>query len=308
MRLGIDLGGTKTEAAVIDDDGVIIWRERTDTQRRQYRDIISTISSLIDAAEQATSFAGPVGIGIPGRVVPTTGLVGGANLTLMNGKPFEHDLKAATGRLIRLSNDANCFALSEARDGAAAGFKTVLGVILGTGCGSGLVVNGKILTGANGIAGEIGHTPLPWPLDFEYDGHDCWCGNTGCLETFVSGTALAADYESRSGIALTAKEIAERTHIDLVAESVLQVYEDRLGRALAQAINIVDPEAIVLGGGMSNLDRLYQNVPRKWKNRVFGDAVSTQLFKPKFGDSSGVRGAAWLWEKDEVGKSDDGNR
>ena len=199
-------------------------------------------------------------------------------------------MEKAIGRDFRLANDANCFTLSEASDGAAAGYETVFGVIIGTGCGGGFVAHGQIINGANGITGEWGHSPLPWPLDFEYEGHDCWCGNTGCIETYVSGPAVSLDYEQRSGTTLTVEEIAGRTHIDLVAESVLQVMEDRLARGLAQIINIFDPHAIVLGGGLSNLDRLYKNIPRKWPSLVFSDSVETPLLKPKYGDSSGVRG------------------
>ena len=295
MRLGIDLGGTKTEAAVINDDGAIIWCERTPTQSQRYTDIITTISDLVDQCQSETGFNGPVGMGIPGCVSPKTGLVRGANTTVLNNQNLKADLEKATGRDFRLANDANCFVLSEASDGAAAEYKTVFGVIVGTGCGGGFVVNGQIIDGANGITGEWGHTPLPWPLDFEYEGHDCWCGNRGCIETYVSGPAVSLDYEQRSGTHLTVKEIAERTHIDLIAESVLQVMEDRLARGLAQIINIFDPEAIVLGGGLSNLDRLYDNIPRKWPTLVFSDSIDTVLLKPQYGDSSGVRGAAWLW-------------
>lgn len=296
MKLGIDLGGTKIEAAVIDDDGVVIWRERQDTPTNDYQQIIQIFSRLITSASDATGYDGNVGVAIPGSIDPQQGVVEGSSLPAINGKDLAADCEAAINRPFRVANDANCFALSEARDGAAAGYDTVFGVIIGTGCGGGLVVHGRLLSGGNGIAGEWGHTPLPWPIHDEYLDHDCWCGQTGCLETFVSGTALAKDYETRTGTTLPAKEIAAITHMDLVAESVLQVYEDRLGRALAQIINIIDPDAIVLGGGLSNLDRLYTNVPRKWQNWVFSRKVNTPLLKPKFGDSSGVRGAAWLWD------------
>lgn len=295
MRLGIDLGGTKTEAAVIDDDGVIIWRERLATVQGDYAKIISNIAELTAAASNATGFAGPIGMGIPGSVSPKTGLIRGANTAVLNGKDLRQDVADATGRSVRLANDANCFTLSEATDGAAKGYESVFGVIIGTGCGGGLVAHDKIIAGGNGIAGEWGHTPLPWPIDYEYDGHECSCGNIGCMETYVSGPAISADYESRTGKTLTAKEISEITHLDLVAESVIQVLEDRLARGLAQIINIFDPSAIVLGGGLSNLDRLYQNIPRKWPSLVFSDYVDTPLLKPMYGDSSGVRGAAWLW-------------
>ena len=300
MRLGIDLGGTKIEAAVINDDGEFIWRQRTPTPSYSYKDILEAITGLVHASTEVTGFTGPVGMGIPGCLSPKTGLVRGANTTVLNGQDLKGDLEKASGRPFRLANDANCFVLSEATDGVAKDYKTVFGVIVGTGCGGGFVVNGQIIEGGNGITGEWGHTPLPWPLDFEYDGHDCWCGNTGCIETYVSGPAVSLDYEQRTGTSLTVKEIAERTNIDLVAESVLQVMEDRLGRGLAQIINIFDPDAIVLGGGLSNLDRLYKNIPRKWPTLVFSDTVDTPLLKAEYGDSSGVRGAAWLWP-DELG-------
>lgn len=295
MRLGIDLGGTKTEAAVINDSGDIIWRERLPTPQHSYADIIRTINQLIIAANAATGHSGGVGMGIPGSVSPKSGLVQGANTAVLNGKDLTKDCIDATGRMFRLANDANCFVLSEATDGAAAGYDSVFGAIIGTGCGGGFIANGNIIIGGNGIAGEWGHTPLPWPLDLEYDGHECICGNLGCMETFVAGPAVSADYKARSGVSLTAMEIAERTHIDLVAESVFQVMEDRLARGLAQIINILDPCAIVLGGGLSNLDRLYQNIPRKWPSFVYSNDFNTPLLKPKYGDSSGVRGAAWLW-------------
>lgn len=298
MRLGIDLGGTKTEAAVIDDDGVIIWRERLATVQGDYAKIISNIVELTEAAKLSSGFDGPIGMGIPGSASPKTGLIRGANTAVLNGKDLRQDVADATGRAVRIANDANCFTLSEATDGAAQGYESVFGVIIGTGCGGGLVAHGKIITGGNGITGEWGHTPLPWPIDHEYDGHECSCGNIGCMETYVSGPAISADYFSRTDTNLSAKEIAGRTHLDLVAESVIQVLEDRLARGLAQIINIFDPAAIVLGGGLSNLDRLYQNIPRKWPTLVFSDYVDTPLLKPMYGDSSGVRGAAWLWPLD----------
>ena len=304
MRLGIDLGGTKTEAAVINDDGVVVWRHRITTERQTYQTIIQSLADLTQSAHQETGYDGAIGIAIPGRYDPSQQVIKGASLRLLNNKTFVADVSAATNRPVRVANDANCFALSEAKDGAGAGLNTVFGLILGTGCGSGIVVNGQLMHGAHGIAGEYGHTPLPWPLDFEYQGHECWCGQTGCIETYISGPAMEKDYESRTGQFLTAKEITETTHMDLTAESVVQVYEDRLGRALAQIINILDPDAIVLGGGLSNLDRLYQNIPRKWKNLVFAKEIKTPLLKAKHGDSSGVRGAAWLWPVNGSGHKD----
>ena len=295
MRLGIDLGGTKVEAVILQDDGSIIWRQREPTPKHNYKDIIDTLNGLIIAAKDATGFSGPVGMGIPGSINPETGLVRGANTQVLNGQQLKRDCEAATGRSFRIENDANCFVLSEATDGAAAGHETVFGVIMGTGCGGGIVIRGEVVTGRGGLAGEWGHTPLPWPIESEYDGHECWCGLTGCLETYLSGTAVSADYESRTGTAMTVEEISASTSMDLTAESVLQVLEDRLARALGQVISILDPSAIVLGGGLSNLDRLYDAVPRKWNRFAFTQSATTPLLKPKFGDSSGVRGAAWLW-------------
>ncbi|MGC6485214.1 MAG: ROK family protein [Candidatus Puniceispirillales bacterium] len=295
MRLGIDLGGTKVEAVILGDDGSIIWRERQSTPRHDYRSIIATLNTLISNGKAETGFDGPVGMGIPGSIHPQTGLVRGANTQVLNGQNLKADCEAATGRPFMIENDANCFVLSEAVDGAAAGHETVFGVILGTGCGGGIVAHGKPLSGGNNLAGEWGHTPLPWPLETEYDGHECWCGQTGCLETFLSGTAVSADYETRTGEKIGVEEIAARTATDLVAESVLQVLEDRLARALGQIISFIDPDAIVLGGGLSNLDRLYTAVPRKWNRYVFTNDAQTPLLKPAYGDSSGVRGAAWLW-------------
>jgi fructokinase len=295
MRFGIDLGGTKVEAVILGDDGSIIWRERHPTPRNDYAAIIATINKLITSGKTSTGFDGPVGMGIPGSLHPQTKFVRGANTRVLNGRDLKSDCEAETGRDFLIENDANCFALSEAVDGAAAGYDTVFGVIMGTGCGGGIVVNGRPITGANNLAGEWGHTPLPWPLESEYDGHECWCGQTGCLETFLSGTAVSADYEQKTGEKMSVEDIAGRTSADLVAESVLQVLEDRLARALGQVISILDPGAIVLGGGLSNLDRLYQSVPCKWTHYVFTNEAPTPLLKPAFGSTSGVRGAAWLW-------------
>jgi fructokinase len=300
MRLGIDLGGTKTEAAIIADDGEIIWRQRTPTPSDSYKSIIETILALVTQAESETGFTGSVGMGIPGCVTPKTGLVRGANTTALNNRDLKGDAEAATGRTFRLANDANCFALSEAADGAAADYGTVFGVILGTGCGGGFVAHGKIVEGTNGITGEWGHTPLPWAADSELEGHDCWCGNRGCIETFISGPAVSQEYGQRAGTFFSVEELAGRAEDDPDAESTLQALEDRLARGLAQIINILDPDAIVLGGGMSNLDRLYSSVPRKWLPFVFSDTVDTPLLKPQYGDSSGVRGAAWLWPRGEA--------
>jgi len=276
MRIGIDLGGTKTEIAVLTEDGSILLRERVPTPRGDYAATIATIVQLVRMAETKLGAHGaaplPVGVGIPGAESRITGLIKNANSTWLIGKPLRADLEAALSRPVRLANDANCFALSEAVDGAAAGADVVFGVILGTGVGGGIVVKGEALVGANAIAGEWGHNPLPG----ESAGRPCYCGRRDCVETYLSGPALAADGGAGN-------------------EAAIARYERRLARALSQVINILDPEVIVLGGGVSNLDRLYQNVPKLWREWVFSDHVATRLVKNKHGDSSGVRGAAWLW-------------
>ena len=295
MRLGIDLGGTKIEAAVIDSNGDIIWRKRQKTSKTSYDETLSSMAGLVADARQDTGYEGAIGVGIPGSMRRSNQIIQGASLTYLNNRDLWADLTDILATDIRLENDANCFALSEAVDGAAAGCDIVFGIILGTGCGSGLVINGRPVTGVNGITGEIGHNPLPWPITDEYLGHDCWCGNDGCIETFISGTAVSKDYFDRTGVNMPVEDIAARTGIDLVAESVFQVLEDRLARTLAMIINTIDPDAIVIGGGLSNLERLYQNVHPKWRRLVFSKDIDTRLLKPKHGDSSGVRGAAWLW-------------
>ncbi len=237
-----------------------------------------------------------VGVGIPGVPSPATGLVKNANTTCLIGRPFDRDLAARLGRPVRLANDANCFVMSEAADGAAAGARTVFGVILGTGVGGGLVIDGRIVVGANAIAGEWGHNPLPWPSDAERPGRRCYCGQHGCIETFLSGPGLAADFAESTGRSLGAPEIVDAAgRGDAAAGAALERYEDRLARALATVINVVDPDVIVLGGGLSNLAQLYEAVPRRWAAYVFSDAVMTRLVQADHGDSSGVRGAAWLW-------------
>lgn len=295
MRLGIDLGGTKIEAAIIDSNGDIIWRKRQKTSKISYDETLSSMAGLVADARHDTGYEGAIGVGIPGSMRRSEQTIQGASLTYLNNCDLRADLTDILATDIRIENDANCFALSEAVDGAAAGCDIVFGIILGTGCGSGLVINGRPVTGVNGIAGEIGHNPLPWPITDEYLGHDCWCGNDGCIETFISGTAVSKDYFDRTGVDMPVEDIATRSGIDLVAESVFQVLEDRLARTLAMIINTIDPDAIVLGGGLSNLERLYQNVHPKWRRLVFSKDIDTRLLKPKHGDSSGVRGAAWLW-------------
>jgi len=286
MRIGIDMGGTKTEAVAIDGHGVELARRRVPTVGT-YPATIATVKNLVEALESELGRTARVGIGIPGTISPASGLVKNANSTWLIGKSFDRDLAEALGRTVRLANDADCFALSEAKDGAAAGAPVVFGVILGTGVGGGIVINGQLVTGPNAIAGEWGHNPLPWPEDGERPGSACYCGRSGCIETFLSGPALARD----DGRGLTAEQIAA------TADSASLIrYEMRLARALAHVINILDPYVIVLGGGLSKIDRLYRSVPKLWGKWVFSDSVATKLVPPKYGDSSGVRGAAWLWD------------
>lgn len=300
LRIGIDLGGTKIEAAALDSSGAIRFRRRVATPSGDYAATIRAISGLVAAAERELGESGTVGIGIPGAISPATGLVKNANSTCLIGHPFDRDLAAALGRPVRLANDADCFALSEAVDGAGSGAPTVFGVILGTGAGGGVVVRGRLLAGPNAIAGEWGHSPLPWPRDDERPGTRCYCGKLGCIETFVSGPGLARDHAAHTGETLSAVEVAARADAgDLPAEATLRRYEDRLARALATVINLIDPHVIVLGGGLGQISRLYRSVPALWGAYVFSDTVATRLVPPRYGDSSGVRGAAWLWLPDE---------
>ncbi|MGE5502956.1 MAG: ROK family protein [Actinomycetota bacterium] len=289
LRIGIDLGGTKTEAIALDACGRELARRRVATERGSYDGTIRTICNLVAGLEAELGAHGSVGVGIPGTISPKTGLVKNANSTWLIGKPFDRDLAHALGRPVRLANDADCFALSEATDGAGAGFATVFGVILGTGVGGGIVVNGRLVSGPNAVAGEWGHNPLPWPTDAERPGRACYCGKHGCIETFLSGPGLARD----DGRGLTAAEVCVAG--DATSEATLARYEDRLARALATVIDVLDPHVIVLGGGLSQVSRLYDGIPRLWGRYVFSDAVDTLLRPPRHGDSSGVRGAAWLW-------------
>jgi fructokinase len=301
MRIGVDLGGTKIEALAIADDGRELARRRVQTPREDYEGTLRAIASLVQAIEAETSMRGTIGVGIPGAPSPTTGLVKNANSTWLLGRPLATDLEREVGRPIRVANDANCFVLSEVIDGAAAGAEVVFGVILGTGVGAGIAVRGHVLTGPNAIAGEWGHNPLPWPGPDEHPGPRCYCGRNGCIEAFLSGPALSADYERTSGRALTAREIvASAASGEPDADAALLRYESRLARALAVVINVLDPDVIVLGGGMSNTPRLYDRLPRLWIPYVFAagavaDCVRTRLAVAKHGASSGVRGAAWLW-------------
>ncbi|PWC21240.1 fructokinase [Brenneria roseae subsp. roseae] len=299
MRIGIDLGGTKTEAIALDDGGQTCFRQRVATPRNDYAATINTIASLVDAAEKATGGEGSVGVGIPGTISPFTGKVKNANSTWLNGQSLDNDLSRLLGRPVRVANDANCLAVSEAVDGAAAGEKTVFAVIIGTGCGAGIALDGKVHTGGNGIAGEWGHNPLPWMDDEELlyqRAVPCYCGKAGCIETFISGTGFATDYQrlsrqARKGEAIVA--LAEQG--DRRAEQALQRYERRLAKSLAHVINLLDPDVVVLGGGMSNIPRLYQTVPALLKQWAFGGECTTPVRQAMHGDSSGVRGAAWLW-------------
>ena len=296
MRCGIDVGGTKIEIAILSDNGAFLCRERTNTPDN-YKELLNTIKDSVDNSAKSTGYFGPVGICMPGSVSKHTGLIQGANTTYLNGQNFQKDLQATLNRSVRLSNDANCFALSEAIEGSGKGYTVVFGVIIGTGCGGGIVANEQLITGANSIAGEWGHTPLPWPVENEFDNHDCWCGKTGCLETFISGSALMKDYEQIAGVKKDGQEIVVASENgDIVAEAVLQAVEDRIARGLAMIINILDPDIIVLGGGLSNINRFYKNIPGKLHGYVFSDNISTKLSKPKYGDSSGVRGAALLFK------------
>lgn len=296
MRIGVDLGGTKTELIALADDGTVRLRRRMPTPAGDYAATVALIAAMVAQAEAALGARASVGIGTPGSVSPVSGLMRNANSTCLNGRPLKQDLEAALGREIRIANDANCFALSEAVDGAGQGGAVVFGVILGTGVGGGVVVNGQVLNGANGIAGEWGHNPLPPGEDGEGVAPACYCGRRGCVETWLSGPALAADHLRVTGEALTPEAIVARAAAgDAACEATLLRYETRLARALAGVINLLDPDVIVLGGGLSSLDRLYRNVPLRWTPHVFSDAIATRLRPPLHGDSSGVRGAAWLW-------------
>jgi fructokinase len=301
MRIGIDLGGTKIAAAALDRHGTIEIEKRIATPAGDYTGTIEAIRRLVAELEAGLGRRGTVGVGIPGSQSVATGLIRNANSTWLIGRPFARDLAAALGRPVRLANDANCFALSEAADGAAAGAATVFGVILGTGVGGGVVIDGKLLTGANAIAGEWGHSPLPWPTDTERPGPPCYCGKTGCIETFLSGPGLALDHRRVAGEALDAATIAAGAAAgDPAARASLERYEDRLARGLAMVINLLDPEVIVLGGGLGRIDRLYRHVPLLWGRYAFSDSVATRLLPPRHGDASGVRGAAWLWRPEEA--------
>jgi len=296
MRIGVDLGGTKIEAIALSETGEIVHRRRVATPKGSYEKILRAVVDLVQGIESELKIHGRVGIGTPGAISPATETIKNANSTHLIGHPLDKDLSTALGREVRINNDANCFTLSEAMDGAGVGAEVVFGVIIGTGTGGGIVVRGAVLTGPNAIAGEWGHNPLPWPTAEELPGPDCYCGKKGCIETFVSGPGLARDFHLATGKSLEPPAIVDLTKRgDGSAEAALRRYEDRLARGLAHIINILDPDVIVLGGGMSNVMRLYANVPKLWGRYVFSDRVNTRLEPPVHGESSGVRGAAWLW-------------
>ncbi|WP_417318479.1 ROK family protein [Emcibacter sp.] len=298
MRIGIDLGGTKTEIIALEDDGDILHRERIATPKNDYKATLKAIGHLVKSTEHILGLTGTIGIGIPGALSPRTGLVKNANSTWLNGQPLRQDLQKLLKREVRISNDANCLAVSESIDGAAAGANSVLAVILGTGVGAGLYVNGSTLVGANAIAGEWGHNPLPWPdlSQEEWPGPACYCGRTGCIETFLSGPALQKQHPDQ----VPPEEIATRAQAgDSLCQQLTEQYERRLARALAHVINILDPEVIVLAGGLSEIDSFYSRVPELWQEFIFSDYCDTPLRKAAHGTSSGVRGAAWLWPLDQ---------
>lgn len=296
LRIGVDVGGTKIEAVALLPNGHERDRTRIATPQGDYQATVHAITDLIRAMERRVGQQGTIGVGIPGTISPATGLVKNANSTWLIGRAFNEDLAAALTRPVRVANDANCFALSEATDGAGRDAKVVFGVIVGTGTGGGIVVDGKILTGPNAIAGEWGHNPLPWPDASETPGPLCYCGKHGCIETFLSGPGLASDHPVSDETGPTAEEIASYAATgDRTAQATLARYEERMAKALASAINILDPDVIVLGGGCSNIDRIYENVPLLWERYAFSGEVTTQLRRNEHGDSSGVRGAAWLW-------------
>ena len=299
IRIGIDLGGTKTEAIALDGAGRELVRRRIPTPAGDYQAQLASVRDLVAEVERQVGARGSVGVGIPGTMSKATGLIKNANSTWLIGRPHDRDLSEALDRPVRVMNDANCLAVSEATDGAGAGHDVVFAAILGTGVGGGIVVHGRPLIGINGIAGEWGHNPLPWPRDEERPGPSCYCGRHGCIETFCSGTGLRHDHRAVTGRDWRGERIAAAASDgDEGAAEALARYAERLARGLAAMINLLDPDIVVLGGGMSNLDRLYREIPLLWQPWVFSDRVDTRLAKAVHGDSSGVRGAAWLWPAD----------
>jgi len=296
LRLGIDIGGTKIEGIVLDADGVERCRERIPTPQDDCEATLDAVAALVVSLESVVDQACSVGIAMPGSVSRATDLVKNSNSVCLNGQPLHHDLETRIGRPLRFANDADCFALSEATDGAGRDAAVVFGVIVGTGTGGGIVINRHLLAGPNGIAGEWGHNPLPWPQAEEVPGHACYCGQHGCIETWLSGPGLARDHRQVNGGAMDARTIIQSAELgDEKACATMQRYADRMARALASVINVLDPDVIVLGGGISNCKRLYKAVTSRWDAYVFSDRVDTRLVRAQHGDSSGVRGAAWLW-------------
>ena len=299
MRIGVDVGGTKIEAVALGAGGVEVFRRRVATPRDDYEATLAAIAALVEEAEVGRDRPASVGVGIPGTISPATGLVKNANSTWLNGRPLDRDLARALGRPVRVANDANCFALSEATDGAGRGARVVFGVIIGTGTGGGIVVDGRVLTGPNAIAGEWGHNPLPWAEGSEIPGDACYCGRRGCIETWLSGPGLRKDHRRTTGEVLEPAQIVlAAASGDAGATASIGRYYDRMARALASLANVLDPDVIVLGGGMSAIGGIYEEVPRLWGRHAFTDRLETRLVPPFHGDSSGVRGAAWLWPAD----------
>ena len=300
MRLGVDLGGTKIEAAAIDEHSRVVARQRAPTPRDDYAAIVDTVATLVESVAEPAGCANdqPVGLCTPGSLSPASGLVRNSNTVVMNGRAFPSDIATRLRRPVRTANDADCLALSESVDGAAAGARSVFGAILGTGCGGGVVIGGQLLQGANGIAGEWGHNPLPWPNPddpHEVPGHTCWCGQRACQELYLSGTGLELDFKLNNPEPMAGRDIIARAADDAAAAASLDRYLSRLARALATVINLLDPEVIVLGGGVSNADVLYQELPKRLPAHVFSDVLHTRVVQARHGDASGVRGAAWLW-------------
>ncbi len=296
IRIGIDLGGTKTEIAALDESGRVVARRRAATPRGSYKETLKAVADLVERVEIELGCRASVGMGTPGSLSRTTGLLRNSNSVCLNNKPLLQDMERLLGRPVRMANDANCLVLSEAADGAGSSAPVVFGVILGTGVGGAIAVEGRVLTGANAIAGEWGHNPLPWPRDEERPGSPCYCGRKGCIETFISGPAMTADHQAATGKILAPPEIASLAEAgDRQCRETMERYTGRLARALALVINIVDPDVIVLGGGLSNMERLYTEVPALWGEYVFSDRVDTRLVPAQHGDSSGVLGAARLW-------------
>lgn len=297
LRLGIDLGGTKIAAVVLDAAGAVVWQTRVATPRHDYAATIAALADVVATGEAAVGQRCTVGVGMPGAISPATGLVKNANSTWLNGQPFLTDLERRLGRQVRCANDANCLAVSEAADGAATGAAVVFGVIVGTGTGGGIVVHRQVLTGANAIAGEWGHNPLPWPEAGELPGPACYCGRYGCLETWLSGPGLANDFARRAGETARAEHIVARAAAgETAAAAAVHAWVRRLARGLASVINLLDPDVIVMGGGLSEIPAIYDDVPRLWREWVFSDRVDTRIVAAKYGAASGVRGAAWLWD------------